>query len=57
MMQRAKNEVFVHFLEFCPSDQLDIAYSDGTKCFSPSAILPGQEGSFKQHKNAFLNDP
>ena len=25
--------------------------------FQPSAMLPGHEGSFKDHKNAFLNDP
>ena len=25
--------------------------------FQHSATLPGHEGSFKDHKNAFLNDP
>ena len=25
--------------------------------FQLSAMLPGHEGSFKDHKNAFLNDP
>ena len=25
--------------------------------FQLSAMLPGHDGSFKDHKNAFLNDP
>ena len=25
--------------------------------YQRSAMLPGHEGSFKDHKNAFLNDP
>ena len=33
MIQRAKIEVFSHFLEFGLLDRLDIAYCDGTKCF------------------------
>ena len=57
MIQRAKKEVFGRFLEFGLLDRLDIAYCDSTKCFSQSAMLPGQEGSFKHHENAFLNDP
>ena len=112
MIQRAKKEVFGHFLEFGLLDRLDIAYCDSTKCFPTfcnivsswgiiqrsqkcifewskepkrrvlaifwsldcwidlilhivlvlnvyqrSAMLPGHEGSFKDHKNAFLNDP
>ena len=57
MIQKVKKEVFGHFLEFGLLDQLDIAYCDSTKCFSHSAMLPGQEGSFKHHENAFLNDP
>ena len=36
------------------SDQLDIAYCDSTKHF---ATFPGHAGSFKNQKNAFLNDP
>ena len=32
MIQRAKNELFGHFLEFCLLDRLDIAYCDSTKC-------------------------
>ena len=112
MIQRAKKEVFGHFLEFGLLDRLDIAYYDSTKWFPTfhnvtsswriiqksqkcifewskepkmrflaifwslvcwidlilhivielnvfqlSAMLPGHEGSFKDHKNAFLNDP
>ena len=34
MIQRAKIEVFGHFLEFGTSEGLDIAYYDSTKCFS-----------------------
>ena len=104
--------VIGHFLEFGPSDQLDIAYFDSAKwysrfvngithvlhldhsiitlrwckttCFDQflaifsslvcwidlilhimivlndfqlSIMLPVREGSFKNHKNAFLNDP
>ena len=33
MIQKAKNEVFGHFLEFGLLDRLDIAYFDSTKCF------------------------
>ena len=33
MIQRAKNEVFDHFLEFGHLDRLDIAYFDCSKCF------------------------
>ena len=57
MIQSAKKEVFGHYLEFGLSDRLDIGYCDSTKCFQCSATLPGHEGSFKDHKNAFLNDP
>ena len=34
MIQRAKKEVFGHFLEFGLLDRLDIAYCDRTKCFT-----------------------
>ena len=109
MIQRAKIEVFGHFLDFGLLDRLDTAYCDSTKCFptfgkvtrswkiiqnsqkcffewskGPKkrflaifwslvclilhivillnvfqllATLPGHEGSFKGHKNSFLNDP
>ena len=51
MAQRAKKEVFGHFLEFGLLDRPGIAYCDRTKCF------PSFGGSFKSHKNLFLNDP
>ena len=57
MVQRAQKEVFGHFLEFGLLDRLDIAYCDSTKCFPTLAMLPGHEGSFKDHKYPFLNDP
>ena len=57
MIQRAKIEVLGPFLEFGLLDPLDIAYCDSAKCFQLSAMLPGHEGSFKDRKNAFLNDP
>ena len=112
MIQRAKNEVFGHFLEFGLLDRLDIAYCDRTQCFPAFgnitrsrktiqkshksifewskvqkkrflaifwslvcwidlilhivivlnvfqrfAMLPDHEGSLKNCKNAFLNDP
>ena len=34
MIQRAKKEVFGHFLEFSLLYRLDIAYCDSTKCFT-----------------------
>ena len=33
MIQRAKKEVFGHFLEFGTSDGLDTVYYDSLKCF------------------------
>ena len=50
MIQRAKVEVFGHFLEFGLLDRLDIAYFDGTKCF---LTLSGCERSFKNQKLHF----
>ena len=57
MIQIAKNEVFGHFLEFGASDRLDIAYCDRTKWSLRSGLCITHNGSFKNHKNAFLNDP
>ena len=59
MIQKAKKEVFGHFLEFGLLDRLDIADCDSTvlNVSQLSAMLPGHEGSFKHHKNSFLNDP
>ena len=56
MIQIAKKEVFGHFLEFGLLDRLDIAYCE-LNVFQLSAMLPGHEGSYKDRKNAFLNDP
>ena len=58
MIQRAPKEVFGHFREFGLLDRLDVAYCDSTKCFLTFVnVLPGHVKSFKDRKNAFLNDP
>ena len=57
MIQRAKIEVFGHFLEFGLLDRLDIAYFDSTKYSEQFGYNIAHAGSFKNHKNAFLNDP
>ena len=57
MIQIAKNEVFSHFLEFWASDRLQIAYFDYTKWSWQVGCHIAHAGSFKNHKNAFLNDP
>ena len=57
MIQIAKNEVFGHFLELGASDRLQIAYYDCTKWSWQVASHIPLAGSFKNHKNAFLNDP
>ena len=54
MIQGAEKDVLGHFLEFGLLYRLDIAYCDDTKCF---LTLLGCERSFKNQKNAFLNDP
>ena len=56
MIQIAKNEVFSHFLDFNSSDWLDIAYFDLTKWFARFGHRISHAGSFKNQKNAFLND-
>ena len=56
MQKRAKNEVFGHFLEFGPLVQLDILYYDITKWCARFDYLINHSGSFKNWKNAFLND-
>ena len=48
---------FGQFLAFLTSDQLDIAYFDRTKWCAWVGHRITQAGSFKNHKNAFLNDP
>ena len=57
MIQNAKIEVFGHFLEFGRSDVLHIAYFDCTKWSLQLGYNIAHAGSFKNHKNAFLNDP
>ena len=48
---------FGHFLDFGTSEGLDIAYHDSAKCFLTFGYDIAHAGSFKNHKNAFLNDP
>ena len=57
MIQMAKTEDFGHFLEFRPSDWLDIAYLDSTIQSEQLGNDVTHPGSFKNQKNAFLNDP
>ena len=38
MIQRAKNEVFDHFLEFGVLDRLDIAYYESTTCLTTLSV-------------------
>ena len=57
MIQIAKNEVFDHFLELGALDRLQIAYYDYTKWSWQVGYHIAHAGSFKIHKNAFLNDP
>ena len=57
MIQIAKNEVFGHFLEFGSWYQLDISYLNSTKWCVWVGDPVTHTGSFKNLKNAFLNDP
>ena len=60
MIQRAKIEVFGHFLEFeslVSSIDLILHTLIVLNVFQLSATLPLHEGSFKDDKNAFLNGP
>ena len=56
MIQIAKNQVFGHFLEFGALDWLDIAYFDRTNWCAWASHGIAHAGSFKNQKNAFLND-
>ena len=56
-MQRVKNEVFGHFLQLGASDWLEIAYVNRNKLCAWVGHPITQAGSFKNRKNAFLNDP
>ena len=57
MIQIAKKEVFGHLLAFGALDWLDIAYFDRTKWHARFRRHTNHAGSFKNEKNAFLNDP
>ena len=57
MIQIAKKQVFGHFLEFGASDRLDIAYFDRIKRSARFDYRVPHVGSFKNQKNAFLDDP
>ena len=57
MIQTAKNQVFGHFLEFHSSDRLEIAYFHFAKQSLQLGGHIARAGSFKNHKNAFLDDP
>ena len=57
MIQTAKNEFFHHFIELAASDRLQNAYSDYTKLSWQVGSHIAHAGSFKNQKNAFLNDP
>ena len=50
MIQRAKNEVFGHFLELGASDRLQIAYYDCTKWSWQVGSHIAHAGSFKIHQ-------
>ena len=57
MIQIAENEVFGHFLEFGGLERHDVAYFDRTEWLAPFRHHTAHAGSFKNQKNAFLNDP
>ena len=57
MIQRAKKEVFGHFLEFGLLDRIDIACCDSTKCFPTFGNITGSCRINQKSKNAVLNDP
>jgi hypothetical protein len=57
MIQIAKTEVFGHFLQFEAWDCVDIAYFHRTEWWALVGRRVTHCGSFKNHKNAFLNDP
>ena len=58
MIQRAKKKWFLAiFWSLVCWIELILHIVIVLNVFQLSAILPGHEGSFKDHKNAFLNDP
>ena len=54
---KGQNEVFGHFLELACWINLISHIVIVLNVFYHSTMLPGQVGSFKNQKNAFLNDP
>ena len=57
MIQRAKKRFLAIFLSLVCWIDLILHIVIVLNVFQLSAMLPGHEGSFKDHKNAFLNDP
>ena len=57
MIQSAKKEVFGRFLTMVRWNNLILHVVIELYPFEHSALLPDHLGSFKSHKNAFLNDP
>ena len=51
------HSVFGQFLQFGRSDGLHIAYFDSLKYSEQFGYNIAHAGSFKNQKNAFLNDP
>ena len=54
MIQRAKIEVFGHFLEFGLLDRLDIAYCDRTKCFPTFGNLTRSRGIIQKSQKSIF---
>ena len=57
MTQRAKNEVFGHFLEFGWLDPLDIAYCDMTNVVPTSENVTRSRKIIQKSQQTSLNDP
>ena len=57
MIQKAKKEFFAIFQSLVCQIDLILCIVTVLNVFQHQATLPGHEGSFKDHKNAFLNDP
>ena len=56
MIQRANKEVFGHFRDFGLLHRLDIAYCDGTKCFSGFGNLTRSWRIIQKPLKCILND-
>ena len=57
MIQRAKNELFGHFLEFGLSDPFDIAYCDNTKSISTFGNLASSWRVIQKSQNKIFEHP